>query len=183
MTEMLQASEPALVGCRRQRIIRYDRDHGGTMARADLPHMQVSDTIAPGLDPVADHGFQILVGANIEQYRTGITDQPTRPAGDHEAANEADHRIGPDPLRVHRDRQRRDRKQRGRGIGQHVDIGGAKVVVVMVMIAVSMGMRMTVTMMVVIIAEQPGARKIDTEAERCNRNRLAIGDRNRVNES
>ncbi len=108
------------------------------MAGTDLPQMQVGDAVAPGLDPVADHGFEVFVDADVEQHGAGIADQPEGPAGDHETADDADHRIGPDPLRIHRDHQRRDGENRRRGVGKHMDIGGAKIVVVMAM-AVIMG--------------------------------------------
>ena len=44
-----QAAEPALVGRGRQRVVRYHRDHGGAMAGADLPQMQIGDAVALGL--------------------------------------------------------------------------------------------------------------------------------------
>ena len=134
MAKTAQASQAALVGGGRQRVVGYDRDHSRAMAGTDLPQMQVRHAVTLGLQPVADDGFDVLVGADIEQHRAGIPDQPVGPAGDHQAADDSDRRIGPDPLRGHRDHQRHNGQDRRRGVGQHVDIGRAKIVVVVMML-------------------------------------------------
>src|SRR6266700_398885 len=199
MAETSQAPQAALVGRRRQRMVGNDGYHRRAMAGTDLPQMQVGDPVAPGLQPVADHGFEVLVDADIEQHGAGIADQPERPTGDDEAADDPDRRIGPDPVRIHRDHQRCDRENRRRGVGEYVDVGGAKVVV---MVTMAMGtvvrtakgtargtvmgtaMRMTVAMMIVIvaIAQQPRADEVDAEAQSRDRYRLAIRNRYRMNQ-
>jgi hypothetical protein len=42
--------------------------------------MEVRHAVALGVQPVADHGFDVLVGADIEQHRAGIPDQAVGPA-------------------------------------------------------------------------------------------------------
>src|SRR5882724_9300623 len=191
MAETSQAVEAALVGRRRQRVVGDDGYHRRAMAGTDLPQMQVGNPVTPGLQPVTDHGFEVFVDADIEQHGAGIADQPERPTGDDEAADDPDRRIGPDPSRIHRDHQCGDRENRRRGVGKHVDVGGAKVVVMVTMargtaMRTAMGttMRMTVAMMIVIvaIAQQPRADKVDAEAQRRDRYRLAIRNRNRMNQ-
>src|SRR5712691_3455480 len=187
MAETPQAAQAALVGRRWQRVVGNDGYHRRAMAGTDLPQMQVGDPVTPGLQPVADHGFEVLVDADIEQHGAGIADQPERPTGDDEAADDPDRWIGPDPLRIHRDHQRGDRENRRRGVGKHVDVGRAKVVVMVTMArgtALRMITRMTVAMMIVIvaIAQQPRADEVDAEAQRRDRYRLAIRNRNRMNQ-
>ncbi len=86
MAETSQAAQAALVGRRWQRVVGNDGYHRRTMAGTDLPQMQVGDPVTPGLQPVADHGFEVFVDADIEQHGAGIADQPERPTGDDEAA-------------------------------------------------------------------------------------------------
>ena len=64
-----------------------------------------------------------------------------------------------------------------------MDIGRAKIVVV-VTVSIGMTMRMTVAMMIVIvaIAQKPRADEVDAEAQCCDRYRLAIRNRNRMNQ-
>src|SRR3954465_7621985 len=95
VAKAIQAAEPALVVRRRQRVIRDQRDHGSAMAGTDLPQMQVGDAIAARLQPVANHGCEILVAASVEQHGAGGADQPDRPTADHEGTDDADRRIGP----------------------------------------------------------------------------------------
>ena len=130
MAQPMQAAEPALVVRRRQRIVRDQRDHGGAMAGADLPEVQIGDR-SPRVSSRSRISLPFAVAAHVEQHAAGVADQAHGPARDHDRADDADDRIGPAPLQDHRGDQRRDGEHGGRGIGQHMDVGGAQIVVAM----------------------------------------------------
>src|SRR2546430_3112562 len=49
VAQPMDPAEPALVLRWRQRVVRNKRDHGGAVAGADLPEMQVGDAVAARL--------------------------------------------------------------------------------------------------------------------------------------
>ena len=176
----MQAAEPALVVRRRQRVVRDQRDHGGAVAGADLPEMQIGDAVAARLQALADQAFHLAVVVDVEQHAAGGAQQPDRPACDHDGADDADDRIGPGPLQPGRRHQRGDGEHGGGGVRQHVDIGGAKIVVAVAGVRVVMAV--VVVMVVVLLAQQEGADEIDDEPEHGDRDRLAIGNRHRIDQ-
>jgi hypothetical protein len=179
VAQVAQAAQPALAGGGRQRLIRYQRYHGCPMAGADLPQMQIGYAASLGLQPVADDRFQISVRIDVEQHGAGSADQPDGPIGDDKAADDSDGRIGPDPVRIHRNHQRRDGQNGCCGIGHDVDIGRTKVVVMVVM---PVGVMIAVVM-AMIVAQQPRADEIGAEAEHRDRDGLALGDGHRMSEA
>ena len=134
MAQAAQAAEPALVGRGRQRIVGDDRDHCGAMAGPTC-HRWRSVTRSPLVSSRSRMTrFEVLVGVDIEQHRAGSRGSSHRPSWRSRCCRRSDRRIGPDPLRKHRDHQRRDGEHRRRGISQHMHIGRAEIVIVMMMV-------------------------------------------------
>ena len=120
--------------------------------------MQIGDAIAGDLEPLPDTIGHFGIGHHVDQHRAGALDQAIGPACDHKAADDADHRIDPDPAVPAGEDQRDNRHDRGGGIGQNMGIGGAQIVVAVSMsvrLVVMMTVIMTVTMTVVVIVIFP----------------------------
>ncbi len=61
------------------------------------------------------------------------------------AADDADQRVDPNPLRGHGDEKGQDRQHRRRRVGKYMNVGGAQVVIAMVMMSVGMAVTVMVS--------------------------------------
>src|SRR5215472_3856194 len=189
VAQALQVVQPLLVDRGLQRRIRDQRNDGSAMTGPQLPDMQIGDAVLALLQPCTNVALQLPVESHVEQNAAGVANQRPGPACDHDAANEADRRVGPVPAREHRDDECSDGQHRRCRIRQHMHIGRAKivvavvvaviVVVIMMVVMMTMNVRVTVMMMIVTVAQQPRADKIYGEAEASHRNRLTVDDRHR----
>ncbi len=93
------------------------------------PKVQVGDLIALAFDRLANFLGHARIGRAIEQDAAGIAQQPNRPVGDNERADQAGQRVHPDPAECAR-QQQPDNDQNGYGgIGQDMNDGGPHIVV------------------------------------------------------
>ncbi len=165
------------------------------MARPQLPDVKVDDLVMFTFDRPANFPRQLFVVVGIVQRnRSAVADQAPRPARDDKGADNADHRVEPDPA-VGPARQKRDDRQNGRQrVGENMEVGRAQVVVsvpraagflavMSVVVVIGMFMMLVVTvamMMVVVVLEQPGAEKVHQKTQNRHEDRLVEADRNRT---
>ena len=106
-----------------------DRDDGAEVSRPKPPKVQVGDAVALAFDHLADSLRHARIRRAIEQDAAGIAQQPDRPVGDDERADEAGQRVHPEPTERARQQQSDNDQNRYRGIGQNVNDGGPHIVV------------------------------------------------------
>lgn len=131
MAETGNPGKPALVSSRRHRVIGHNRNNRGAVSGTDLPEMQVGDAVALGFQPFTNCGFDGPVLPHIEENCAGVPNETIGPGPDHQTADDANQRIRPRPLRIHRDNESHDRQHRSCSIGDHVNVGRSQIVVAM----------------------------------------------------
>jgi hypothetical protein len=92
--------------------------------------MEIEDeVVGVGLDQPADPVALLGGDLGIEQRPARGTQQPVGPPEDDSRADQAHHRIEPDPAEAAAADQRHDCQHRSQGVGQHVEIGGPQIVI------------------------------------------------------
>lgn len=181
MAEFGHAGEPLMDGRAGQPgVDAFDRQHHGMGGGADPPDVEVVDAqVARSLDPFAHLTGKLGVGG-VQQHGRSLTHQSYRPVGDHYGTEQTDRRIEPDPAQIPPGDQCQDRHDRCERIRQHMDIsrphiGIAAMAIMRVIVIVIVRMVMSMPM-IMPMAEQPGARDVDQQAEHRNQDRIAKRD-------
>ena len=123
--QALEIGEPRLVGLRRLRLVADDRSDERSMPRPHTPQMKVGDAVAADFKLGPDARGKLRIDDGIQENGSSVSQQPQRPVGDDERADDAHHWIHPRPAEEAARQQRRDSEDRGQGIGEHVQVRGA----------------------------------------------------------
>ena len=132
MAQVTKRRQAFAVNGDRLRPVGDNRDDDSPMAGADLPEMEIGDSVSVNFHELANLALRTVIRNDVYQHGACVADEAVSPACDHAGSNETDDRIDPYPIEGAGGKEAPDGEHRCRGIGKHMHIGGSKIVVAVV---------------------------------------------------